>query len=131
MDPHLIDLLWEVHRETRRQASRSGWSAAIARPKTNSMLRRRSRGVAQYSQHMLGKAVDFYIPGVPLEEMRAAGLRAQRGGVGYLSLDSASSISTPAACGTGRACRKPSSPRCCARASSPALRLGRRLAPAA
>jgi hypothetical protein len=32
---------------------------------------------------MNGKAIDFYIPGVPLDQLRAAGLRAQRGGVGY------------------------------------------------
>ena len=47
------------------------------------LLRRRSRGVAQFSQHMLGKAVDFSIPGVPLDQVRAAALRVQRGGVGY------------------------------------------------
>jgi hypothetical protein len=47
------------------------------------MLRKRSNGVAKFSQHMLGKAVDFYIPGVPLEQLREAGLRAQRGGVGF------------------------------------------------
>ena len=52
-------------------------------PSTNAMLRRRSSGVAQFSQHMNGKAIDFYIPGVPLDELRAAGLRAQRGGVGF------------------------------------------------
>jgi hypothetical protein len=47
------------------------------------MLRRNSSGVAKFSQHMNGKAVDFYIPGVPLDQLRAAGLRAQRGGVGF------------------------------------------------
>ena len=52
-------------------------------PATNAMLRRRSNGVARFSQHMLGKAMDFYIPGVPLEDLRIAGLRMQRGGVGY------------------------------------------------
>ena len=34
------------------------------------MLRARSSGVAQFSQHMLGKAMDFYIPGASLEELR-------------------------------------------------------------
>ncbi len=82
MDPHLIDLLWEVHREV--GAKEPIWVVCGFRsPETNSMLRRRSSGVAQHSQHMLGKAIDFYIPGVPLEQLRAAGLRAQRGGVGY------------------------------------------------
>jgi len=47
------------------------------------MLRRRSRGVAKFSQHIAGKAIDFFIPGVALEEQRAAALRLQRGGVGY------------------------------------------------
>jgi hypothetical protein len=39
--------------------------------------------VARFSQHMLGHAMDFFIPGVPLEELRFAGLRLQRGGVGF------------------------------------------------
>jgi uncharacterized protein YcbK (DUF882 family) len=82
MDPHLIDLLWEVHREL--GAKEAIWVVCGYRsPETNSMLRRRSSGVAQFSQHMLGKAIDFYIPGVSLEQLREAGLRAQRGGVGF------------------------------------------------
>ena len=82
MDPHLIDALWEVHREV--GAKEPIWIVCGYRsPSTNSALRRRSSGVAQHSQHMLGKAIDFYIPGVPLDQLRAAGLRAQRGGVGY------------------------------------------------
>ena|GEM_PF-746825 len=82
MDPELIDLLWEVHREV--GAKEAIWIVCGYRsPTTNSALRRRSSGVAQFSQHMLGKAIDFYIPGVPLEQLRAAGLRAQRGGVGF------------------------------------------------
>jgi hypothetical protein len=47
------------------------------------MLRKRSRGVAQFSQHTLGHAVDFHIPGASLEAVRNAGLRLQRGGVGF------------------------------------------------
>ncbi|HYZ45701.1 MAG TPA: DUF882 domain-containing protein, partial [Xanthobacteraceae bacterium] len=82
MDPHLIDLLWEVYREV--GAKEPIWIVCGYRsPETNSMLRRRSSGVAQFSQHMLGKAIDFYIPGVSLEQLREAGLRAQRGGVGF------------------------------------------------
>jgi uncharacterized protein YcbK (DUF882 family) len=82
MDPHTIDVLWEVHREV--SAKEAIWIICGYRsPATNSMLRSRSGGVAKFSQHMLGKAVDFYIPGVPLEQLREAGLRAQRGGVGF------------------------------------------------
>jgi uncharacterized protein YcbK (DUF882 family) len=81
MNPHLIDLLWEVHREV--GANEPIWVICGYRsPETNSMLRRRSRGVAKFSQHMRGNAIDFYIPGVPLDRLQEAGLRAQRGGVG-------------------------------------------------
>ena len=82
MDPHLIDLLWETYREV-------GGSEPIQvvcgyrSPETNSMLRARSSGVAQFSQHTSGQAMDFYIPGVPLEKVRIVGLRLQRGGVGF------------------------------------------------
>jgi uncharacterized protein YcbK (DUF882 family) len=82
MDPHTIDVLWEVHREV--SAKEAIWIICGYRsPVTNAMLRSRSGGVAKFSQHMLGKAVDFYIPGVPLDQLREAGLRAQRGGVGF------------------------------------------------
>ena len=35
------------------------------------------------SQHINGKAIDFFIPGVPLAKIRAVGLKLQRGGVGF------------------------------------------------
>ncbi|MBI4275549.1 MAG: DUF882 domain-containing protein [Rhizobiales bacterium] len=82
MDPQLIDLLWEVQHELRTKEPLQivcGYRA----PATNDMLRRRSGGVARFSQHMLGKAMDFYIPGADLEQLRDIGLRLQRGGVGY------------------------------------------------
>jgi hypothetical protein len=52
-------------------------------PQTNAMLRRRSGGVARFSEHMLGHALDFSITGVSLEHLREIGLRLQRGGVGF------------------------------------------------
>ncbi len=82
MDPHLIDLVWEVHRDVGAKSAVQVVSAYRA-PATNSMLRRRSSGVAQNSQHMLGKAIDFQIPDANLDDLRAAGLRLQRGGVGF------------------------------------------------
>ena len=82
MDPHLIDLVWEVQRES--GSKEPIWVVCGYRsPETNAMLRRRSSGVARFSQHMLGHAMDFYIPGVPLAQLRAMGLRLQRGGVGF------------------------------------------------
>ena len=82
IDPHLIDLIWEVQRETGSQEP--VWVVCGYRsPETNAMLRRRSNGVARFSQHMLGHAMDFYIPGVPLAGLRVIGLQLQRGGVGF------------------------------------------------
>lgn len=82
MDPRLLDLVWEAY----RASGSNGYINVICgyrAPATNSMLRTRSRGVAKKSQHMLGKAMDFYIPGVPLKKLRDIGLKMQGGGVGY------------------------------------------------
>jgi uncharacterized protein YcbK (DUF882 family) len=82
MDPQLLDLIWEVYQEVGAKEPVQ-IVCGFRSPATNAMLRRRSKGVAQFSQHMLGKAIDFYIPGVSLEQIRYAGLRMQRGGVGF------------------------------------------------
>ena len=82
MDPQLFDLLWEIHREVDAKEPVTIVSAYRS-PQTNAMLRKRGRGVARFSQHMLGKAIDFYIPGVELSDLRVAGLRLERGGVGF------------------------------------------------
>jgi uncharacterized protein YcbK (DUF882 family) len=84
MDRHLFDILWEVYRDVDGKQPIQIISSYRS-PATNSMLRRRSAhtGVARHSQHMLGHAMDFYIPGVQLEQIRYAGLRLQRGGVGF------------------------------------------------
>nr|WP_255607794.1 DUF882 domain-containing protein [Ancylobacter sp. Lp-2] len=82
MDPQLFDIVWEVYRET-GATEPIQVIGGFRSPETNAMLRARSRGVAQTSLHMQGKAMDFYIPGVPLAKIREAGLRLQRGGVGF------------------------------------------------
>ncbi|RWN55471.1 DUF882 domain-containing protein [Mesorhizobium sp.] len=82
MDPRLLDLVWEAY----RQSGARDYIQVVCgyrSSSTNSMLRSRSRGVAKKSQHTLGKAMDFYIPGVPLKKLRDIGLRMQGGGVGY------------------------------------------------
>ncbi|NLR98209.1 DUF882 domain-containing protein [Rhizobium sp. P38BS-XIX] len=84
IDPELLDLVWEVY-------SRSGARepihvvSAYRSPSTNTMLRTRSAksGVAKHSQHTLGKAMDFYIPGVKLASLRAIAMQMQIGGVGF------------------------------------------------
>lgn len=82
MDPRLFDLIWEAYRQS---GSREYINVVCGyrSPATNSMLRSRSKGVAKKSQHMLGRAMDFFIPGVPLKKLRAIGLTMQGGGVGY------------------------------------------------
>jgi len=82
MDPHLFDIIWEVYRDVGGQKPIQIISSYRS-PATNAMLHRRSSGVARFSQHMLGHAMDFFIPDVPLEQIRFAGLRLQRGGVGF------------------------------------------------
>ena len=84
IDPELLDLVWEVYR---RSGAREPIHvvSAYRSPSTNSMLRNRSRssGVAKHSQHTLGKAMDFYIPGVKLATLRAVAMQMQVGGVGF------------------------------------------------
>jgi hypothetical protein len=82
MDPRLFDIVWAAYREVGASQPIHVVSAYRA-PETNAMLRRRSRGVAKFSQHTLGKAMDFYIPGVAVSNIRIAALRLQRGGVGF------------------------------------------------
>lgn len=82
MDRRLFDIVWEVYRDVDGKQPIQIISAYRS-PSTNAMLRRRSSGVARFSQHMQGHAMDFFIPGVPLEQIRFAGLRLQRGGVGF------------------------------------------------
>ncbi|SUB02583.1 Bacterial protein of uncharacterised function (DUF882) [Pannonibacter phragmitetus] len=82
IDPNLLDLVWEVYQQVGGRDYIHVVSSYRS-PATNNMLRGRSRGVAQKSQHMLGKAMDFFIPGVDLAKLRATGLRRQVGGVGF------------------------------------------------
>jgi uncharacterized protein YcbK (DUF882 family) len=84
MDRQEIDLLWEVYQEVGAKEPIS-IICGYRSPVTNEMLRGRSKrsGVARHSQHTLGKAIDFYIPGVPVDKLRETAMRLQGGGVGY------------------------------------------------
>ena len=52
-------------------------------PEYNAQLVKRSRRVAQHSLHVQGQALDFYVPGVKLRDLRHAALRLRYGGVGF------------------------------------------------
>lgn len=82
IDPALLDLLHRLAAvtETRKPFEViSGYRS----PKTNHMLREKTTGVAASSLHMLGKAIDIRVAGVPLAGLRAAAIGLRAGGVGY------------------------------------------------
>ncbi|PLP60306.1 peptidase M15 [Mesorhizobium loti] len=82
MDPRLLDLVWQVYRASGSTAYINVVSGYRS-PATNAMLRSRSKGVARESQHMVGRAMDFFLPDVPLKKLRDISLRMQGGGVGF------------------------------------------------
>lgn len=82
IDPTLFDALHAIgdKLETRQPYQIiSGYRS----PRTNAMLHARSSGVAEHSQHTVGKAIDVRIEGVELSRLRDAALSLQAGGVGY------------------------------------------------
>jgi len=83
MDPRLFDVIWQAYNEAGAGNEVVKVMSAYRSPETNAMLRARSRAVAKYSQHMLGKAMDTSLPGMPMSRIREIGMRMQRGGVGY------------------------------------------------
>ena len=82
MDPALFDILWEVYQDVGAKQPYNIVSS-YREPKTNAMLRAKSSGVAENSQHMKGTAMDVFIPGVKLSTLRASAMKHQVGGVGY------------------------------------------------
>jgi uncharacterized protein YcbK (DUF882 family) len=82
IDPKTIDLVWELHEDLGSKAPIHivcGYRSA----QTNALLRRIGRHVAKESQHIAGKAIDFYFPDVPTLKIRNSALVRQVGGVGY------------------------------------------------
>ncbi|MBX9760595.1 MAG: DUF882 domain-containing protein, partial [Beijerinckiaceae bacterium] len=82
MDPRLFDVVWEAHRGA-GSTSPIQINSAYRSPETNAMLRRRSRGVAEYSLHTRGLAMDIHVPDVGTDRLRETAIRMQRGGVGF------------------------------------------------
>ncbi len=82
IDPGLFDALHAIgdRLETRQPFQIiSGYRS----PRTNAMLHARSSGVAENSQHTVGKAIDIRLPGVELRNLRNAALSVGAGGVGF------------------------------------------------
>ena len=82
MDPKLFDIIWEVYRESGSRQPIDVLSGYRS-PHTNAMLRRRSRQVAEHSQHMQGHAIDAHFLDVSTARIRDVAMRMQEGGVGF------------------------------------------------
>jgi len=82
IDPRTIDLVWELHEDLGSHAPVNivcGYRSA----QTNALLHRMGRKVARESQHIQGRAIDFYLTDVPTMKIRNTALVRQVGGVGY------------------------------------------------
>jgi uncharacterized protein YcbK (DUF882 family) len=82
IDPRTIDLVWELHEDLGSHSPVHivcGYRSA----QTNALLHRIGRHVARESQHINGKAIDFYLTDVPTMKIRNTALVRQIGGVGY------------------------------------------------
>jgi uncharacterized protein YcbK (DUF882 family) len=82
IDPRLLDYLHDV-------ALRLGVDpvfhviSGYRSPQTNALLRERSSGVARYSLHLEGRAIDVRLAGIDCAELADRALGFRRGGVGY------------------------------------------------
>ncbi len=83
MDPALFDLLWQIYNAVDGKQPINIVSSYRS-PQTNAKLRSvKGSGVAENSQHMKGKAMDIFIPGVNLSTLRSTAMKFQVGGVGF------------------------------------------------
>lgn len=82
IDPKLLDLLSTLNNKLETKDSFhiiSGYRS----PKTNALLRTKSKKVVKNSLHLYGKAVDIRLPGHSIETIRRAAVDLKGGGVGY------------------------------------------------
>lgn len=82
IDPALFDILHEL-RLAIGAACPYQVISGYRSPRTNSLLREHSSGVASGSLHLQGRAIDVRLADVSLAALRDAALRLRRGGVGY------------------------------------------------
>ena len=82
IDTGLLDLLYTLKRHLKTDAP-FGLVCGYRSPKTNAMLRKKSKAVAKKSFHLRGQAVDIRVPGVKTASLRKAAMAIKGGGVGY------------------------------------------------
>lgn len=82
IDPRLMDIIYVLQQMSgsdRPYDVISGYRS----PKSNTMLRNASSGVAKKSYHMTGQAIDIRIPEFSTKALRAKAVSLKAGGVGY------------------------------------------------
>ena len=82
IDPRSIDILYMLQNKTGTKSQieiLSGYRS----PKTNSMLRKASSGVAKNSLHMVGQAIDLRMADFSTRRLRDVAIDLRAGGVGY------------------------------------------------
>ncbi len=82
IDPQLFDVLFHVASRNDREPHFEVISGYRS-PASNAQLRSHSKGVAQRSLHMDGKAIDVRLSGVACTKVRDVALSMASGGVGY------------------------------------------------
>jgi uncharacterized protein YcbK (DUF882 family) len=82
IDPHLLDILYEVAQRVAVDPVFSVISGYRSQ-QTNAMLHERSASVASHSLHMEGRAIDVRLTSVNCADLADKALQMQRGGVGY------------------------------------------------
>lgn len=81
IDPSLIHLLHNIRHQT-DSTEMIHLISGYRSKKSNAMLRSKSCGVAQNSQHLYGKAADIMIPGRTMKQIQQAAKMLKAGGVG-------------------------------------------------
>lgn len=81
MDPRLLPVLLKAASKFR--VKRVIVVSGFRDPKYNLTLRKKGRQVARTSQHTLGHAVDFRLPGVNIQKLHAWARTLRLGGVGF------------------------------------------------
>jgi uncharacterized protein YcbK (DUF882 family) len=82
IDPSLLDVLYDLQTLADRDSAFEVISGYRS-PATNAMLHRLSSGVAEHSQHLLGKAIDIRLQGYSTLALSQHARTLARGGVGY------------------------------------------------
>jgi len=82
IDAGLLDLLFSLKSKV-ESSEQFHIISGYRCPSTNRLLQKNSKGVANGSLHMEGRAADIRLPGVKLSALRGAAMDLGLGGVGY------------------------------------------------